>query len=66
MPTLVTVSQPANNEILVSSTYLQGLGSYSRLGASQIEHTSATNSLVGDIFFKLLAVIVCFCKPGCY
>ena len=52
MPSLVTVTQPANNEILVSSSYLQGLGSYGRIGASQIEHTTETNELTGDIFFK--------------
>jgi hypothetical protein len=54
MPTLVTVSQPANNEILVSSAYLQGLGVTSRLGESQIEHTGQGRglALTGDIFFK--------------
>jgi hypothetical protein len=42
MPTLVTVTQPASNEIILSSSYLQAQGSVARLGASQIEHTSAT------------------------
>ena len=52
MPTLVNVTNPSVNEIVVSSSYLQGVGSVNRLGASQIEHTSATNALTGDIFFK--------------
>lgn len=52
MPTFVTVTQPANNEIVVSSSYLQSAGSVNRLGASQIEHTSSTNALINDIFFK--------------
>lgn len=52
MPTLVTVTNPAVNEIVVSSSYLQSAGSVNRLGPSQIEHTSATNALVDDIFFK--------------
>jgi len=52
MPTNITVTNPASNEIVVSSPFLQGLGSVNRLGSSQIEHTSATNALVGDIFFK--------------
>ena len=52
MPTFVTVTTPAVNEIVVSSSYLQGVGAVNRLGASQIEHTSATNTLSNDIFFK--------------
>jgi hypothetical protein len=52
MPTNITVTNPASNEIVVSSSYLQGAGSVNRLGASQIEHTSATNALSNDIFFK--------------
>jgi len=52
MPTLVTVTQPESNEIVLSSSYLEAQGSVARLGASQIEHTSATNALVDDIFFK--------------
>ena len=52
MPTFVTVTNPASNEIVVSSSYLQGAGSVNRLGASQIEHTSSTNALINDIFFK--------------
>ena len=52
MPTFVTVTQPATNEIVVSSSYLQSAGSVNRLGASQIEHTSSTNALINDIFFK--------------
>src|SRR6056300_1205128 len=52
MPTNITVTNPASNEIVVSSSYLQSQGSVSRLGSSQIEHTSATNALVDDIFFK--------------
>jgi hypothetical protein len=52
MPTFVTVSTPATNEIVVSSSYLQSAGSVNRLGASQIEHTSSTNALINDIFFK--------------
>ena len=52
MPTNITVTNPASNEIVVSSSYLQSLGSVNRLGSSQIEHTSATNALVDDIFFK--------------
>jgi len=48
----ITVTSPNSNELVVSSPYIQGLGSASRLGASQIEHTSSTNALVGDIFFK--------------
>ncbi len=50
MPTFVTVTNPASNEIVVSSSYLQGAGSVNRLGPSQIEHTSATNALVNDMF----------------
>ena len=52
MPTFVTVTTPVVNEIVVSSSYLQGVGAVNRLGASQIEHTSATNTLSNDIFFK--------------
>ena len=52
MPTNITVTNPALNEIVVSSSYLQGAGSVNRLGPAQIEHTSATNALSNDIFFK--------------
>lgn len=52
MPTNITVTNPSSNEIVVSSTYLQNLGSVNRLGDSQKEHTSNTNALTGDIFFK--------------
>lgn len=52
MSLYVTISTPATNEVVVSSEYLKAQGSVSRLGASQIEHTSATNALVDDIFFK--------------
>lgn len=48
----ITVTNPSSNEIVVSSTYLENLGSVNRLGASQIAHTSATNAMVDDIFFK--------------
>ena len=52
MSSLVTVSQPASNEILVSSPYIQALGSVNRLGELQRELTTDSNSLIGDIFFK--------------
>lgn len=52
MPTNITVSNPASNEIVVSSSYLESQGSVNRLGPSQIAHTSATNAMVDDIFFK--------------
>ncbi len=52
MPTFVTVTNPASNEIVVSSSYIEGLGSASRLGPSTKAHTSNTNALQGDIFFK--------------
>lgn len=48
----ITITTPAVNEILVSSSYLINLGQTNRLGPSQIEHTSTTNALIGDIFFK--------------
>lgn len=48
----ITVTNPSSNEIVVSSTYLENLGSVNRLGSSQIEHTSATNAMIDDIFFK--------------
>jgi hypothetical protein len=48
----VTITTPANNHIVVSSTRAQGLGSVNRIGPAQIARTSSTNAMIGDIFFK--------------
>lgn len=52
MSSLINISQPSLNEILVSSPYIQALGRISRVGDLQKTFTSPTNALVGDIFFK--------------
>ena len=62
MPSLVTVTTPALDEIVVSSSYLQGVGEVERLGASQIEHTSARNSNQKLGIYTLMF----FRRLGCY
>jgi hypothetical protein len=53
MPTLVTVSQPANNEILVSSAYLQNKADIDRIGAAtKTRLLDTTIGVDSDIFFK--------------
>lgn len=48
----VTVTTPANNHIVVSSSLAQSIGQVSRLGEAQIARTTSTNAMTGDIFFK--------------